>query len=45
MSHCRSSLDNMTSLTIFVWMGTQVRRSKPSQTSPLNCPFVYVEER
>ena len=39
-SHCFSSFESMVSLTILVWIGTQVRRSKPSQMSPLNSALV-----
>jgi len=42
LSHCFSSLVSMFSLTIRVWIGTQVRRSKPSQMSPLNSPLVWI---
>lgn len=34
LSHCFSLPDNMESLTIFVWIGTQVRRSNPYQGCP-----------
>lgn len=40
-NHCFSSFVSILSLTIRVWIGTQVRRSKPSQMSPLKLPLVY----
>jgi hypothetical protein len=45
LSHCFSSLESMLSITIFVCMGTQVRRSNPSQTLPLYWRFVYNEHQ
>lgn len=40
LSHVFSSFVSMPSSTMRVEMGTQVRRSKPSQIGPLNSRFV-----
>src|ERR1700730_18550670 len=43
--HCFSSLESILSLTILVWIGTHVRRSKLSQTGPsFVSPFVCKTE-
>ena len=39
--HCCSSFVSILSSTIFVCIGTHVKRSKPSHTSPLNSRFVF----
>jgi hypothetical protein len=36
--HCFSSFNSMLSFTIRVWMGTHIRYSNLSHTSPLKCP-------